>query len=129
MAPTDRDDDYYSVGDAARTLGISLDTLRRWDRRGRIATRRDSANRRIVPASEIDRLRTERGDTPGSDNHLPGVVSSVDIDGLLARVEIQVTEPARIVATITREALEELGLRRGDTATGVIESTSVMVES
>src|ERR687898_873803 len=47
----------YSAGEAARRLGISVDTLRRWDRQGRIRTRRDSANRRIVPASEIERLR------------------------------------------------------------------------
>lgn len=130
MTPADRDgDDYYTAGDAARALGISLDTLRRWDRQGRIRTDRDSANRRIVPASEVDRLRADRGDTLSARNRLPGIVSAVEIDGLLARVEIQVTEPTRVVAIITREALEDLGLRRGSAATGIVKSTSVMVEA
>jgi excisionase family DNA binding protein len=47
---------YYTAGEAARALGISVDTLRRWDRQGRIRTERDAANRRIVPAEEIERL-------------------------------------------------------------------------
>ncbi len=129
MTPTDRDRDHYTAGDAARALGISLDTLRRWDRQGRIATERDSANRRIVASSEVDRLRADRGDTLSARNRLPGIVSAVEIDGLLARVEIQVTEPTRVVAIITREALEDLGLRRGSPATGIVKSTSVMVEA
>ena len=49
--------EFYSASEAARTLGISLDTLRRWDSQGRIKTRRDPSNRRIVSAKEIERLR------------------------------------------------------------------------
>ena len=52
----------------------------------------------------------------------------VKVDGLLAQVEIDVTEPARVVALITREAAEELGLERGEAATAVVKATSVMVE-
>ncbi len=129
MTSKKRDEEYYAVGEAARALGISLDTLRRWDRQGRITTERDSANRRIVAASEIERLRSDRADTFSARNRLPGIVSSVEMDGLLARVEIRVTEPTRIVAIITREALEALDLRAGSPATGVIKSTSVMVEA
>jgi molybdopterin-binding protein len=55
-------------------------------------------------------------------------VRSVEVEGLLARVEIDVTEPARVVAIITRESVEELGLRPGASAAGVVKATSVMVE-
>jgi molybdopterin-binding protein len=114
---------------AARALGISLDTLRRWDRDGRIKVERDGANRRVVPESEVERLRG-----PGSDdllsarNRFRGIVRSVEIDGFLARVEIDVTEPSRVVAIVTREAIEELSLKPGMSAAGVVKSTSVMVE-
>ena len=61
-------------------------------------------------------------------NRFRGVVRSVEVDGLLARVEIDVTEPSRVVAIITRESAEELGLEAGVSAAGVVKSTSVMVE-
>lgn len=117
----------YSASEAARALGISLDTLRRWDRAGRIAVRRDAANRRIVDAAEIDRLRGERGTEMSARNRFPGTVRSVTTEGLLTRVEIDVTEPVRVVAIITSEAAEDLGLRPGGPATAVVKSTSVMV--
>ena len=118
----------YPAGEAARLLGISLDTLRRWDRQGRIRTRRDRANRRVVPAAEIERLRGSDGTALSARNHLGGVVRRVEISGLLAQVEIEVTEPATLTAIITRASAEELGLRPGVAATGVVKSTSVMVE-
>lgn len=118
----------YSASEAARALGISLDTLRRWDRAGRLVTLRDSANRRLVPASEVDRLRATSDESLSARNRLRGTVHSVTIDGLLAQVEILVTEPARIVAIITREAAEALDLQPGSAATGVVKATSVMVE-
>jgi molybdopterin-binding protein len=114
---------------AARALGISVDTLRRWDREGKIRVERDSANRRVVPASEVERLRGPVGDeTLSARNRFRGVVRSVEVDGLLARVEIDVTEPSRVVAIVTRESAEELGLKAGMSAAGVVKSTSVMVE-
>jgi molybdopterin-binding protein len=119
----------YTAAEAARALGISLDTLRRWDRAGKIRVRRDTANRRVVSAREVERLRGAAGsDTLSARNRFRGVVRSVQIDGLLARVEIDVTEPARVVAIITRESAEELGLERGASAAGVVKATSVMVE-
>jgi molybdopterin-binding protein len=119
----------YSAAEAARALGISLDTLRRWDREGRLRTRRDRANRRLVPAAEIERLRGG-GEPPvlSARNHFRGVVRDVQVDGLLARVEIEVTEPARAVAIITRESAEELGFEPGTSAAAVVKATSVMVE-
>lgn len=118
----------YTASEAARALGISLDTLRRWDRAGRIATGRDAANRRVVPASEVERLRATPAETLSARNRFRGVVQSIEIEGFLARIEIQVTDPARVVAIVTREAIEELGLKPGMAATGVVKSTSVMVE-
>ena len=110
-------------------LGISLDTLRRWDREGKIDVRRDDANRRVVPLAEVERLRGAEGAHElSARNRFHGIVRSVEIDGLLARVEIDVTEPSRVVAIITRESAEELGLKAGMSAAGVVKSTSVMVE-
>jgi molybdopterin-binding protein len=119
----------YTAREAAQALGISLDTLRRWDRDGRIRTRRDSANRRVISAKEIARLRGDDGAQHGSArNRFPGTVREVKVDGLLAQVEILVTDPVRVVAIITRDAVEELGLKPGSPATAVVKSTSVMVE-
>lgn len=118
----------YTASEAARALGISLDTLRRWDRDGRIQVERDQANRRVVPAAEIERLRGADNHALSARNRFRGVVQSVQVDGLLARVEIEVMEPARVVAIITRESAEELALKPGQSATGVVKATSVMVE-
>jgi molybdopterin-binding protein len=119
----------FTAAEAARALGISLDTLRRWDRAGKLRVERDAANRRVVPASEVDRLRgVASSESLSARNHFRGVVRAVEVDGLLAKVEIDVTEPARVVAIITRESAEELGLKPGMSAAGVVKSTSVMVE-
>jgi len=120
---------YYTASDAAHRLGISLDTLRRWDRSGRIKTTRDSGNRRLVAAKEIERLRgRQSGDQLSARNRLPGTVSEVKVDGLIAQVELVVTDAVRIVAIVTADAVEELGLRNGEPATAVVKATSVMVE-
>jgi molybdopterin-binding protein len=118
----------YTAGEAARALGISLDTLRRWDRQGRIRVQRDPANRRVVPAREVERLRGEDRRTLSARNRLEGVVREVKIDGLLAEVELDVTKGGRLVAVITRESAESLGLTPGVSATAVVKATSVMVE-
>ena len=118
----------YTASEAARALGISLDTLRRWDRQGRIEVERDAANRRLVPASEIERLRGSEQHALSARNRFRGVVSEVKVEGLLAQVELEVREPTRLVAVITRDAVEELGLRPGMSASAIVKSTSVMVE-
>ena len=119
----------YTAAEAARALGISIDTLRRWDRAGKIRVARDEANRRVVPAAEVERLRGVSGDeTNSARNRFRGVVREVRFDGLLAQVEIDVTEPARVVALITRDSAERLGLKSGMSAAGVVKATSVMVE-
>lgn len=118
----------YTASEAASALGISLDTLRRWDRDGRIRVTRDRANRRLVSAREIERLRGGGGQTLSARNRLEGVVREVKIEGLLAEVELEVTRGGRLVAMITRESAESLGLAPGMTAKAVVKATSVMVE-
>jgi molybdopterin-binding protein len=117
----------YTAGEAARALGISLDTLRRWDRQGRIRVQRDSANRRVIAAREVERVRGSDRPTLSARNRLEGVVREVKIEGLLAQVELDVTK-GRLVAVITRESAESLGLTPGVAATAVVKATSVMVE-
>ena len=121
--------DFYSASEAAKTLGISVDTLRRWDKQGRIRTERDSGNRRLVPASELDRLR---GDSNGANlsarNRFKGIVTEIKVDGLMAQVELVVSDPVRLVAVVTRDAIEDLALKPGMSATAVVKSTSVMVQ-
>jgi molybdopterin-binding protein len=121
-----------SLGEAATALGVSVDTLRRWDRSGRIKTKRDERNRRLVPASEIQRLseRPERhktGTERSARNRFAGVVRSVEADGVMALVEVE-AGPFLVTAAITRDSIEELGLAPGVTATAVVKATSVMIE-
>ena len=120
------------LGDAARALGVSADTLRRWERAGKLHTTRDAANRRRVPRREIERLaphpvRHGAGDSLSARNRFPGVVRSVEIDGVMALVEIE-AGPHLVTAAVTRDAVEELGLAPGVPATAAVKATSVMVE-
>jgi len=120
------------AGEAARALGFSLDTLRRWDREGRIRCVRDHANRRAVPVSEIERLSgrppgLKTGTRLSARNRLAGVVRKVEADGVVALVEIE-AGPYLLAAVITRDAVEELGLVPGVKATAAVKATSVMVE-
>jgi molybdopterin-binding protein len=118
----------HAVGEAARLLGVSVDTLRRWDRQGRIKTHRDSANRRRVPAAEVERLRGSTSPRRlSARNRLSGTVQSIEVDGLLAQVELA-AGPFRVLAVITREAAEALGLEPGLSATAVVKATSVLIE-
>ena len=119
------------AGAAARALGISLDTLRRWDRDGRIRVVRDETNRRQVPVSEVERLsgripRRLTGSTISARNRLAGLVKSVEADGVMAVVEIE-AGPYVLAAAITRDAVEELGLAPGVPVVATIKATSVMV--
>jgi molybdopterin-binding protein len=120
----------YTASEAAAALGISLDTLRRWDTAGRIKVTRDKSNRRVVAAKEIDRLRGSAGrEHLTARNRFPGTVTDVQVDGLMAQVELVVSEPVRLVALVTRDAVEELGLKKGMAATAIVKSTNVMVQS
>ena len=121
-----------TLGEAAKALGVSIDTLRRWDRTGQIKTSRDERNRRLVPADEVRRLlphppRHETGDSLSARNRFPGIVRSIEVDGVMGLIEIE-AGPFRVTAAVTRDAIEELGLIEGDRATATVKATSVMVE-
>ncbi len=121
-----------SLGDAATAIGVSVDTLRRWDRAGKLHARRDERNRRWVSAAEVQRLagRPERHRTHSSGsarNRLSGAVRSVEVDGVMALVEIE-AGPFLLTAAITRDSVRELALAPGVRATAVVKATSVMVE-
>jgi molybdopterin-binding protein len=126
-----RDDD-LSLGEAARAIGVSADTLRRWERAGKVRTTRDPANRRRVPRGEVERLaqrptRHAAGHPLSARNRFPGVVRSVEVDGVMALVEIE-AGPHLITAAVTRDAVEELELAPGVPVTAAVKATSVMVE-
>ncbi len=119
----------YTASEAASALGISIDTLRRWDKSGRIHVERDASNRRVISAAEIDRLQGDGGGMHiSARNRFRATVTEVKIEGLMAQVEMVVTDPVRLVAVVTRDAVEELGLKNGMAATAIVKSTSVMVQ-
>jgi molybdopterin-binding protein len=121
--------DFYSASEAAQTLGISLDTLRKWDRKGLIETTRDSANRRVIAGSELERLRPRPSKRPlSARNRFPGIVREVRIEGLVAQVELAITEPTVVTAIITADSAHELRIKPGDPLVAVVKATSVMVE-
>ena len=120
----------YTASEAAAALGISVDTLRRWDRAGRIRVERDRNNRRVVSATEIDRLRGDGlGTHISARNRFRATVTDIQVDGLMAQVELVVTDPARLVAIVTRDAVRELGLKEGMAATAIVKSTNVIIQS
>ncbi len=120
------------IGEAAKMLGISTDTLRRWDSAGKVRTTRDARNRRRVPVAEVERLREApsrhaTGDTFSARNRFPGTIRSIEADGVMALVEIE-AGPHLVTAAITRDSVEELGLAPGMKATAMVKATSVMVQ-
>ena len=122
--------DVYTAREAAQALGISLDTCAAGTATAGSARAATARNRRVVSAKEIARLRGDDGDA-ARERAQPASAARCarsKVDGLLAQVEILVTEPARVVAIVTRDAVEELGLEPGSPATAIVKATSVMVE-
>ena len=122
----------YRIGEAAEMLGVRVETLRRWERDGKMRTTRTSGKQRLVPAAEVARLLTERRERPrltaGSvRNRFPGIVTEIKRDKLAATVEI-LAGPHRILAFITREAVDEMGLEPGMHVAATVKATNVMVE-
>ena len=122
----------YRIGEAAAMLGVRVETLRRWERDGRVTTVRTAGRQRLVPAAEVARLLSERRDRPrvtsaSVRNRFPGLVTEVKRDGLAATVEI-LAGPHRVLAFVTREAVEEMGLEPGMRAVATVKATNVMVE-
>ncbi len=121
-------DDEIRIGVAAQALGVSVDTLRRWEQEGRIEFQRRGGRRVLAPA-ELARVLRERGTNPRSSarNRLTGVVVNVQRDGVMAQIDLA-CGPFRVVALMSREAADELDLKPGQTATAVVKSTTVVIE-
>jgi molybdopterin-binding protein len=121
-------DEGIRIGVAAQALGVSVDTLRRWERDGRIVFER-RGNPRVLAPEELARVLRERGTNPRSSarNRLAGVIIEVQRDGVMAQIDLA-CGPYRIVALMSREAADELELKAGQTATAVVKSTIVVVE-
>jgi molybdopterin-binding protein len=121
-------EDDIRIGAAATALGVSIDTLRRWEQRGRIRFER-RGSQRYLPHDELARVLRERaaaqhGTAP---NRLPGIVLRVERSGATAEV-LLACGAFRLVATMPSEAVERLPLRPGDSAVAVISASSVAVE-
>ena len=121
-------DEGIRIGVAAQALGVSVDTLRRWERDGRIAFER-RGNTRVLAPEELARVLRERGTNTRSSarNRMAGVVVDVKRDGVMAQIDLA-CGPFRVVSLMSREAADDLDLKPGDQATAVIKSTTVVVE-
>jgi molybdopterin-binding protein len=127
---------------AARRLGVSYPTIKQWIYKGVIRTRPTAGGHHRIPSTEVERLLAASGrplTRPGSAtprvgaivalsgrNQLRGIVEEVRSEGLLAQVRLRIGDQT-LTAIITRDAVDELRLRRGDEALAVIKSTEVMV--
>jgi molybdopterin-binding protein len=121
--------DYLRIGEVAQRVGVSVDTLRRWEAEGRVAFER-RGNQRVLPAGELAGLLSSLSGsdrTSSARNRFTGVVVGVERDGVMAKVELACGD-YRVVSLMSREAADEMGLRPGVAATAVVKSTSVMVE-
>jgi molybdopterin-binding protein len=117
------------IGAAASALGVSIDTLRRWERSGRVTFER-RGNMRYISAAEIARLLRSRQTSAKSSarNRLDGIVVSIKKDGVMAQVELA-CGPYRVVSLMSREAADDLHLEVGSPARAIIKSTNVVVET
>ncbi|MCP9957407.1 MULTISPECIES: TOBE domain-containing protein [Streptomyces] len=127
----------YTSQQAARLLGVSADTVRRWADAGRLPTRRDEGGRRLVDGRDLAAFAVELAARSGEGaeappytsarNAFPGIVTAVRLGDVAAQVEIQ-AGPHRLVSLLTREAVEELGLEVGVEAVARVKSTNVHID-
>ncbi len=126
----------YTIGQAARLLGLSPDTARRWADAGRVVTHRDEGGRRLINGRDLAVFSVEVGQgahledgepCTSARNAFPGIVTAVKLGDVAAQVEIQ-AGPHRLVSLLTREAVEELGLEVGMQATARVKSTGVHID-
>lgn len=125
----------YRIAQAAKLLGVSTDTVRRWADSGRLPVTRDGAGRRWVDGQALAALAASLAEDPGGGatvghsarNRLTGIVTKVTRDGVMAQVDLA-AGPFRIVSLISREAADELGLAPGVLAVAEVKATNVTVE-
>ena len=127
--------DSVRIGQAAELLGVSVETLRRWEADGKLRTRRTAGGQRVVAAAEIARLRAQRGKREARSrgprqsarNRFAGVVTRIERDRVAAIVEV-LAGPHRLVSLLTAEAIDDMQLKVGDEAVCVVKATNVIVE-
>ena len=133
---------FLTVRQAAERLGVGYSTLKQWIYKGRVRTTQTEGGHYRISEAEIERLLAKDGRAPsgraprrGSSgvlmvisgrNRLRGTVDEVRRDGLIAQVRLRIGDQ-RLTAIITRDALDELRLKRGDEATALIKATEVMI--
>jgi molybdopterin-binding protein len=127
----------FRIGEAARLLGVSPDTVRRWADAGRLTTCRTTGGHRTIAGRDLARLSqdlaaeaaTKQADGPAlsARNRFTGLVTRVVRDGVMAQVEIQ-AGPHRVVSLLSAEAVDELSLEPGVLAVAVVKATNVVVE-
>ena len=120
-------DEGIRIGAAATALGVSIDTLRRWERSGRITFERRGRQRYVSPDQLARLLRERAAANAGARNRLPGIVLAVRRDGLMAQVDLA-CGPHRIVSIMSRDAADQLGVKPGDSATAVLKASTIIVE-
>lgn len=121
------------ISEAAELLGVSDDTVRRWLEGGRLLRDPDAVGPQCVEPSSLAGLMAQQApsiDQPvrqSARNRLPGIVTRVERDGVMALVEIQ-AGPHRMTSLMSRESADELGLAPGVRASAVVKSTNVVIE-
>lgn len=126
----------FRLSEAARLLGVSDDTVRRWVDAGLIPAGADSAGRKVVEGADLaafaKKQATEVADPTGvgrsARNQFVGLVTEVIADRVMAQVEMQ-CGPHRVVSLMSAEAVAELGLEPGVLAVAVVKSTHVVIET
>lgn len=123
----------HRLTDAAALVGVSDDTLRRWQQQGRFSPV-DADGRAGIDGVDLARLAAEHADTPtagpvhtSARNRLRGIVTRITADTVMAQVEM-VCGPYRVVSLVSAESVEALGLEPGAVAWATVKSTNVSLE-
>ncbi len=125
-------DDTLRIGQAARLLDVSVDTLRRWGAAGRLRVERSEGGQRRIPLGEVRRLLTDEGPpqptitASSARNQLDAIVTGVTTGAAAASVEMR-AGPYRLVALTTAESVAELGLEPGHGVVASVKATNVVV--
>lgn len=125
---------HYRIPEAARLLGVSDDTVRRWVDGGRLASSKDDAGRTVIDGVDLASCAQQLATAPQDDTHASsarnrfvGLVTAITADTVMAQVELQ-CGPFRVVSLMSSEAVRDLGLEVGATAVAVVKATTVIVE-
>lgn len=124
----------HRIADAARLLGVSDDTVRRWIDAGHLASAQDASGRTVVPGADLARWAQEQAKalqpagTSSARNRFVGLVTAIVADTVMAQVDLQ-CGPFRVVSLMSAEAVRDLGIEVGSTAVAVVKATTVIVEA